>query len=455
MSNKLNKFKFLIAKTLDYISDINNDIAVRSDVLLKPFSYDFYTNEFFIKEIELAIKVQNFDKLREMSVNYKKIRPYFNDVDRIYFSDANKILDYKKIINNEIPEKKLNESVSYFFGGDERESLRFLRKEHIETFLKYINVESFFHTDKVKYLKKMYEDSAFLIKMLLPLKELGVSYTVDLTGGCVRDFVLNKAEHIKDLDVMVSMTFPYTITKDMLFKAGFTKDELNVVNWNDNENNSLKKENLILLCVNRHNINKEVFSIKNRFKTALKFQSDYGTTQTGRTKEVTRQDRLISVIKIDKGENNYPLDILLTDFSKPEFLRDFDFNICKASICIKNDHMGLDLPDHYSELISRFNALIDFWFDVYYKKITYDTLDRGEYHINTSFGKPENLATKKSHFRRIKEKYPDYDLLISHDKNLTLSNDNAKNLKVMIEKVTLDELLTKKEEQKSKKVFKI
>ncbi len=112
----------------------------------------------------------------------------------------------------------------------------------------------------------------------------------------------------------------------------------------------------------------------------------------------------MAVVKIEYAKLNYPVDILLTDFIKPEFIKNFDFDICKASMCFVNPHVKKEFPKNFSHLISRFVAELEFWADVHNNTYTYDTFERSAYQIERSFA---------NHLPRIKNKYPGGKIILS------------------------------------------
>lgn len=291
-----------------------------------------------------------------------------------------------------------------------------------KAFNDHISVRAFLNEKKTGVLLKIWKDAMHLKTILEPLHKAGIEYTLDLTGGSVRDFVLNRQNLIKDLDFMLSISKFDGYSPNLRNGDFFSSQELDAVGWPKNVGASLKydlhinpqnynnqdgepnvsleelKVKLVELCFNRI---KEKIQV---FNHATKRKEFIGSNRYG--EEMFREDRLISVFKMDGTKTNYPIDILLTDFAKPAFLKDFDFDLCKASFCFINPHVKKEFPKNHSHLISRFVAEKEFWADVINQKITYDSKLRSQYQMSVSFD---------SHLPRIEAKYPGYKAMVIGD----------------------------------------
>lgn len=310
------------------------------------------------------------------------------------------------------PESERNEfSIKNLENLYAKEKRPMTEKQYIDVFNQYISIKNFLNEEKSPILKKMWEDIEKLNIALEPLRQLGVKYSLDLTGGCVRDFVLNQHHHIKDLDVMISLSGINdndTIynSENLVSKNIFSQTQLDNVNWNNDNSSDTKKHHLLLLCLNKFEFSNdlgEVYFFNSEDRTQFVGQEDYN----GALIDVEKQDRLISVIKTKGTTTHYPIDLLLTDLIKPEFLQLFDFDICKASFCMVNTTYKKDFPKDYSHLLSRFSAELDFWADVVNQKISYSTYQRSVKQIEKSC---------YDHFPRIAKKYLSYELNI-YNKN--------------------------------------
>ncbi len=307
-----------------------------------------------------------------------------------------------------------------------------LESDYIELIKEKINKDNLNDGNKSFVLFKIWSDAKRINNLLSPLKGLGINYTLDLTGGSVRDFLLDKEDQIKDLDFMLSISWQGFQSDEIMKKipAHFSANELNEVDWGSLLRDVQEKESsdeafdriypidseelkrkILSLCLNKVNPSYDFFGKKNR---SIKVNSSNEYDEP-----LTRNDRLMAVAKLDKNKfnTNYPVDILLTDFIKPTFLEDFDFDICKASVCFVNHSLRKAFPKSAVHLIGRFVCNLDFWADVKNKKITYDVTGRGVKEIDRSF---------ENHLPRIKSKYPEFELLIIGENKASISYINTK-----------------------------
>lgn len=330
-----------------------------------------------------------------------------------------------------------------------------LENDYIDLIKDKINKDKFAEVNKSFVLFKIWSDAKKINNLLSPLNRLGINYTLDLTGGSVRDFILDKEEEIKDLDFMLSISWQGFDASQIVKKipAHFSEDELREINWqsflqevNDKESSDegfdriypidsdeLKRK-ILNLCLNRVNLSYEFFGKKTRSIT-VNSGNEY-------QEPLTRNDRLMAVAKLDKNmfNTNYPVDILLTDFIKPTFIEDFDFDICKASVCFVNHSLRKKFPKSPIHLVGRFVCNLDFWADVKNKKITYDVTGRGIKEIDRSF---------ENHLPRIKAKYPDCELLIIGENKASIDYINTK---LFAEKLSKELNVVKTEIKKKNKI---
>lgn len=286
-------------------------------------------------------------------------------------------------------------------------------QQYKNLFTSTINVEQFKKNSDT--LNKIYEDVSQLYSVLKKLDEIGISYTLDITGGAARDFVLGRP--IKDIDIMLSILDNYE-NKNILRKltdisflkkhfnlesiVGYIQDLMN--SELDQEDFILKKQQLVSLCFSDYISEKFTFTSSNKKEG----DCDYPTNMLA-------NNRLLGVFKLsqEKMKLHYPMDILLTDFPKLHFIKDFDLDICKVSFSLVSSVYKTQFPQTSLELISRFTAELEFWADVQNKKITMNVDNITEKNIENSL---------KKHYQRVKEKYPDYEL------NLIASLSNSEKL---------------------------
>ena len=340
------------------------------------------------------------------------LKSYFNNsYQKIYIDNTqyeNYFLNQSEDLWDVLADK---ETESILIEEYKKENRSLSLNEYKNLFLSKVNFVNFQKNQDV--INKIYQDVSKMYAVLTKFDEMELEYSIDITGGAVRDFVNEK--QIKDLDIMLSI---YDTDKnkkilnkmnDVLFlKKHFKTDSIiyylnNVINNESmNEDYILKKQQLMTLCFQDLISEKYTFTSNNR--------EEVMSTKNNYYENMLKTNRLLGVFKLnpEKMKLNYPIDILLTDFSKINFIKDFDFDICKASFSLVNSIYKTDFPKSSLELISRFSAERDFWADIYNKKITMN-VDKMS---NTSI---ENSI--KKHYKRIQEKYPDYELnIISSDK---------------------------------------
>jgi hypothetical protein len=256
-------------------------------------------------------------------------------------------------------------------------------KEYQIEFSKYINQENFLSNGKDIVLKKIWEDCFFVYQKLEKLKTLGLNYTLDLTGGAVRDFILNQEKEIKDLDFMISIYHEksvVTLDKEKIQKL-LPKENPEELMYDS----QLLYNKLIESCF-KENIKQSFLNLE---KNDL---PDYYQSPAIEQERET----LHGVIKLKK--QNYNIDLLLTEKHKVKFLSSFDFNICKTSFSLIGYHHQT-FPQKYHHLISRFSADVSFFADTKNKKLTM-YLD--------NFSEKEIIRSLTHHYQRLQKKYPTY-----------------------------------------------
>lgn len=107
---------------------------------------------------------------------------------------------------------------------------------------------------------------------------------------------------------------------------------------------------------------------------------------------------LPGVIKMKK---NYSIDLLISPKNKNEYFNSFDFDICKVSW---NIYKNKKFVKNEKEMFVNFEAEIDFFADICYKKNTLTIIN---------FKKNDFEFSIKDHYERILMKYPNYKLNIS------------------------------------------
>lgn len=290
-----------------------------------------------------------------------------------------------------------------------------------ETLKKILSSNNISRLEKKIVLLDMLQDCFKLHKTLLPLVELNIAYSIDIIGGSVRDFLLDKHKEIKDLDILINLTPLLNTNMDyysrhlvnnkilktttIIEKGWCTKEELEKVEFSDTDQLYSKHNKLLQVCLNRnHQItHTQIFTKNEREK---KGELLYG-------EDILKE--LSGIIKIESKEFKYPIELLLTDRGTERFYSTIDFGICNVGLKIIN----LD-KDNYVDLIGvdtivdHFAISSDFLQDIQNKTITYNTHNRCFDQIEYSF---------KNHLKRVEKKYPDYN--ISFSKN-TIEDETRK-----------------------------
>lgn len=201
--------------------------------------------------------------------------------------------------------------------------------------------------EKYDILLDMLKQLDDIKKSLDPLIKLGIVFDIWLTGGSVRDFLLNKETLIKDLDVMIKLNTYCDL--ELLQIDKFLKETNFKVDTPKLKELSLRDSSKPFSLWTH--TNKYYRSSKRRQKeqkTKDQVYFDMFTIALGQhfeieefypPKEKTIENaesyldlRLKSVIKIKKDSWKWPVDILMTDYHIDNFLQGFDVGICQASL---------------------------------------------------------------------------------------------------------------------------
>lgn len=263
------------------------------------------------------------------------------------------------------------------------------------------------------------------------LKDLNIEFMI--AGGAVRELLLDNVNHIKDIDIILSVQFKennnylkdeekevYSSFKSLkfphLYKIAIKNIEKTINDYNLLPQNY--KNDLLTTALDPYGI-----MVSTLIEKALK--DDLQINEVFSRDKVTFENNYFfsNVISVLKGKfENYNIDIMLTDIDCTNFIyKKFDFNICKVGY-------------YFSE--NNFNFLISKDFlDYYNNKII--TLDP------TLFTFQETQRCIENHLPRIIEKYPDY-------KEIKLLKDCRIEYLAILEKTLLDIKISKKDNHKRK-----
>jgi hypothetical protein len=290
-----------------------------------------------------------------------------------------------------------------------------LKKEYDELFKKYLSEENFIKNNKKEVLKKFYEDSKYVYEQLKFLPEIGIDFNLDLTGGSVRDFILNREEEIKDLDFMLNIDVDF-------YTSCWINSVSDEEHWKNDKNKFLNKIEkikkthqkdfyfIIDLLENysykKGNDTDDYFVLKYQLQEAILSYCFQGEIKENFLKSKIFKltdysgERLEGVIKLKK--QNYDIDLLITNYHKKDFLSCFDFNLCKASFSLLGFHHKKFIESE-NDFLERASIDISFFADIKNQKLTVDVDKLSIKDIEHSMN---------SHYVRLKRKYPEYTINI-------------------------------------------
>lgn len=317
-------------------------------------------------------------------------------------------IDKKYTVFNEEDEIYLG----YKFNPNEKERLLlFFSKSLIEEKL----------TNKNPVFNKILNQIEEIDSIIRPiLNKLDIDFSLHLSGGALRDLILNQDDKIKDLDLLIEFHDKFN-KENISGKNSSEKNEREkelLKEFFQEKGEDLKKLNIdIFLGQSREKILHEIIfqSIsKNMKNTEVKHFFDQEKTEERKEKiEQKKNDQkslsdhddmiyngLFSVIKVKKNNSDdYPIDLLLNG-NRYSYLNCFDFNICKSLFTIKkpNNEMNNKIENDL------------YLYDGFIKDVIYKTLT-----LNASiFSKNEYVdRCLNDHYLRLKNKYPDYKFEIN------------------------------------------
>jgi tRNA nucleotidyltransferase/poly(A) polymerase len=298
---------------------------------------------------------------------------------------------------------------SYIFNEQEKNyflktNRPFDEKLYEKTFYQLFQLGNYSKTNQKEIIQKIYQDILFVFQKINPLLQMGADIEIDVIGGCIRDFILQNENKIKDIDILIS----WKNIKNMK-----PKDLLNIFPQHEKKILELitkgKWLNLIVQMIDLcfENEKKQVFDI-----TTIQ-ESDPDDNYN------ISEKILPGVIKMQK---NYSIDLLISPENKNEYFNSFDFDICKVSW---NIYKNKKFVKNEKEMFANFEAEIDFFADIYYQKNTLTI---------TSFEKKDFETSIKNHYERILMKYPHYQLnIVSGVPEIRLLFENKEKYKIVQE----------------------
>ena len=357
-----------------------------------------------------------FDLDKNIEITKKEYDFFNNNIDKKIFD----LFFFKGINKKNIKEIKeikdvilINEKQDYVYFSQP------LSIENKESLLLYFykdwQLEKFNNNNE--YWKNVKEQIEKLNNTIKPvLNSLGIEYNLYLTGGFVRDYILNKENSIKDLDILIE------------FNDKFQKEKIN--GRNSSEKTEKQKELIdAFLDLNKTILKNLNIDMKNLSREKLLHEIVLKTIEQEYKKENTeffftdpeKKDKteienktdfdniesdysgLFSVIKI-KNSGKYPLDLLLNG-NKFSYLNNFDFDICKCTYSI-NDFNNLNA--NTASITENLYLYEGFVFDAIYKKLSLNP--------NIFYNEEQVDKCLTNHYLRIKDKY-NYEVIVKDSKN--------------------------------------
>lgn len=310
-------------------------------------------------------------------------------------------------------------------------------EEKKKAFSELLSSQNLKSIDKKMVFLKMYGDCLQIHKKLIPIMKLDAVYEIDLVGGSVRDFLLNKHGDIRDLDILISVRQnedshmshfrynKYFLSKENIVKLNVcTSQDLENLGFDENDSVGIKLTKVIN-CL-----------IKNEYKNSSEeiFNNDHRKIGTDSHYGFDILKPVSSIIKIKDSTLHYPVDLIITDHLKTAFLQDIDFGICNVGFNVygfPRDKEGKAISyktqlNSFATIENSFIFSEEFLKDYHEKTITF----------NKNLDDPEQVKLSMTHrIEKIKEKYPEYQMVIPQG----LKN----NAQIVINSILMEEKLSK------------
>lgn len=253
-------------------------------------------------------------------------------------------------------------------------------------------------------IQKIMEQSHELVFALSPLYEVcrkgEIDFDIVIAGGAIRDLLLGQPEKIKDLDVILSVQFKYSSPEEQkkLFNPLlhlFTTDDHNELNIKNLSPYSLFYHLVRKLLTQQMNVEKSI-----HINDVVKKKDSYGRMITNNILE--------GVLKVNDQRHHYPMDLLFSHMTPGNYVkRVFDFNICRTYVKVFD---STKYYQHFNMPTNTFEFLDKLYLDYYFLKDVMDKTLTLYMPVYNNLGGVENSL--KTHYPRIKEKYPEYSLTI-------------------------------------------
>lgn len=359
-------------------------------------------------------KLKDFEEITEKEYNFYEQRVENCVFQQLYKKGINKNLikvpNYNSIEEDEVfysVEDDNKKYLGYSYCPEKKERLlHFFDKKVIE---EKINKEN-------SYFKVFLDQVELIDKCIRPIfKELGIDYEIHLAGGALRDHLLDKSDQVKDLDILIEFLDILYVDKMPGRHSSDRRQEQNktiekFVNDNDiilrkyniEIKNNQSREKILHEIVLQSVSKLENIELKNflLWKEESKEETNNILKEIKNKKEVSPDDSLLydglfSVIKVNRNDFKYPIDLLLNS-NRHSYLYYFDFNLCKCLYTIKKLEINKNIENLYLDE--------GFMKDVIEKQLS----------LNAEIFSDNKQVDRclKDHYIRLQTKYPDYKMNI-------------------------------------------
>lgn len=313
--------------------------------------------------------------------------------------------------------------------------------------------EIFYNQEVMIEMKKIFFDMSYIYESLECLEYAGINFTLSLVGGALRDLLSENYSLIKDLDIVLSINNIQDYSKNKI-----VSDIAHI------ENNP-KLKVLIDNCQNKYenwlslDIDKKIATlVEAAISQKLKIKKTYvpldlpkGMEDNGIFRSNYHNVFLRGVIKLEDDKLRYPADILICNSTAENYVKTFDFNICKAMLTITSQQFKeMTMTFNWDTLEKIKNQIIpfkEFWIDLAYKRLTLNP-------IGFDLNALERAIVE--HLPRIQKKYPEHELRLTEYNHIDSLDTDVKNyLEKMDNFISLNEKLPTKEDSKKIKPVKI
>ncbi len=252
------------------------------------------------------------------------------------------------------------------------------------------------------------------------------NFDLAIAGGALRDILLMKEPKVKDIDLILSFKYKKHLlenyfnfgynksTKDKeVFKKALIKSSLNLKKYGFKEFDVKKITELHNLddMIREYLMNVVYIIINKDFKAKLFHSTEFKNTanlQNIINSSDYNDKHLKGVIKVKDKQLNFDIDILLTSVEVDSYLKAFDYSICKIMSILIRDNKYLLEKKNIKDFIKSVILNDEIYEDLIKHQITFN-IDR--------FTKKEIESSIKNHYPRIKEKYPNYSLILKTEKS--------------------------------------